>query len=90
MTRSSYKLPYVARSLNSNYGISQNNFKLLQPTLIYQRSSTILPKMIGKTVKIHSGQKFVNYLITSYVIGYKFGEFAPTKKRARFKKKKNR
>lgn len=60
----------------------------LSSTLVYQRSSTILPEMIGNNVKIHAGQKFVKFMITEHTVGYKFGEFAPTKKRALYKKKK--
>nr|AOC61512.1 ribosomal protein S19 [Rhexinema sarcinoideum] len=100
MTRSSYKLPYTARSLKTKNCFYQQNSIL--PSLkenkggeppvfsIYQRSSTIIPEMIGNTVKVHSGQKFVKLNITEHTVGYKFGEFAPSKKRALYKKKKKR
>jgi small subunit ribosomal protein S19 len=60
------------------------------PMLLYQRSSTIVPEMIGSSVKIHTGHKWVKLLINEHLIGYKFGEFAPTKKRALYKKRKKR
>ena len=91
MTRSSYKLPYTAKSLSrlkNNLNSRINTSK--QPGIVYSRSSTITPEMIGLNVKIHSGQKFVNFLITEHTIGYKFGEFSLTKKRALYKRKKKR
>nr|AOC61554.1 ribosomal protein S19 [Gloeotilopsis planctonica] len=107
MTRSSYKIPYTARSLKNKDNLLQqkNSFLLkstpslltlanlnenkgIPPISVYQRSSTILPEMIGSTVRIHSGQKFVKLSISEHTVGYKFGEFAPSKKRALYKKKK--
>jgi ribosomal protein S19 len=58
--------------------------------LIYQRSSTIVPEMIGSSVKVHTGHKWVKLVISEHLVGYKLGEFAPTKKRALYKKKKKR
>jgi ribosomal protein S19 len=60
------------------------------PRLLYQRSSTIVPEMIGSSVQIHTGHKWVKLLINEHLVGYKFGEFAPTKKRALYKKRKKR
>lgn len=47
---------------------------------IYKRSSTITPSMIGCKVKIHNGKTFSARIITSEMVGYKFGTFAPTRK----------
>lgn len=103
MTRSCYKLPFTAKSIFRkslqkhrpgavSYGdegpFPQKTETTKAPTPLYQRGSTIVPEMLGSTVKIHSGHKFVKLIITEHVIGYKFGEFAPTKKRALYKKKK--
>ena len=35
--------------------------------------------MIGHTIAVHDGRKHVPVYITSEMIGYKLGEFAPTR-----------
>jgi small subunit ribosomal protein S19 len=96
MTRSSSKLPFTARALQTKYAflnplLKDNTLKTKHSiNHIYQRSSTILPEMIGSSVQVHTGQKFVKLVITEHTIGFKFGEFAPTKKRAQYKKKKKK
>ena len=45
------------------------------------RSMIILPSMVGKTVKIHTGKEFQLVTIQEDMIGHYFGEFAMTRKR---------
>lgn len=85
-----FSINLLASSLQKATPATQQKQVHLSSALVYQRSSTILPEMIGNNVKIHSGQKFVKFIITEHTVGYKFGEFAPTKKRALYKKKKKR
>lgn len=47
---------------------------------VWSRRSTILPIFVGTNVEIHDGKKFVNLSITKNMVGYKFGEFALTKR----------
>ena len=54
------------------------------------RQSVIIPKFIGYTVQIHNGKTFSKLKITEDMVGHKLGEFAPTRKRFNFKKKKIR
>jgi ribosomal protein S19 len=49
--------------------------------IVWSRSSVIPFFLVGFKVKIHSGKEFKNILITEDKVGYKFGEFAPTRKR---------
>jgi len=51
------------------------------------RNSIILPKFVGITFKIYNGKIFSNLTISDEMIGHKFGEFVPTKKKNSFKKK---
>ncbi len=44
-----------------------------------QRRSTILPDMIGLTFNVHNGRNFVPVNVTENHVGYKLGEFAPTR-----------
>ncbi len=45
----------------------------------WSRSSMISPEMVGHTIAIHNGQKHIPVYITEDMIGYKLGEFAPTR-----------
>ena len=45
----------------------------------WSRRSTILPKMIGLTVAVHNGTKFIPVYITDNMVGHKLGEFSPTR-----------
>jgi small subunit ribosomal protein S19 len=45
----------------------------------WSRRSTITPEMVGMTVAVHNGQKFVPVFITENTVGHKLGEFAPTR-----------
>lgn len=43
------------------------------------RSTQILPEMIGFTFAVHNGKQFISVYVTEDMIGHKFGEFAPTR-----------
>jgi small subunit ribosomal protein S19 len=45
----------------------------------WSRRSTILPEMIGHTVAVHNGKKFIPVYITENMVGQKLGEFSPTR-----------
>ena len=44
------------------------------------RGMYILPEMVGSTIGVHDGQKFVNLEIIPPMIGHSLGEFAKTRK----------
>jgi small subunit ribosomal protein S19 len=50
-----------------------------KPIKTWSRRSTILPDMIGLTFSVHNGRNFIPVYITENHIGYKLGEFAPTR-----------
>jgi small subunit ribosomal protein S19 len=50
-----------------------------KPIKTWSRRSMILPDMIGLTFSIHNGRNFVPVYITENHVGYKLGEFAPTR-----------
>ncbi|CAG8827972.1 36753_t:CDS:2, partial [Racocetra persica] len=54
---------------------------LFTPLTVWCRSSTIFPEMIGFTLRIHNGKTFFKREITQDMVGYKIGEFAPTRKK---------
>ena len=45
----------------------------------WSRRSTIVPEMIGHTIAVHNGRKFIPTFISENMVGHKLGEFAPTR-----------
>lgn len=45
------------------------------------RDIVIVPKLVGKTIEIHTGKLFQEVPITAEMIGHRLGEFAHTRKR---------
>jgi small subunit ribosomal protein S19 len=45
----------------------------------WSRRSTVLPGMVGMTFAVHNGRKFMPVYVTENMVGYKLGEFAPTR-----------
>ena len=45
----------------------------------WSRRSTIVPDMVGHTVAVHNGQKFIPVYISENMVGHKLGEFAMTR-----------
>ncbi len=50
-----------------------------KPVKTWSRRSTIVPEMVGLTFAVHNGQKFVPVFITEDMVGFKLGEFSPTR-----------
>jgi len=55
----------------------ENNTR--KPIKTWSRRSMILPEMIGLTIAVHNGRQHVPIFITEDMVGYKLGEFAPTR-----------
>ena len=78
MPRSVSKGPYVEPRLLSR--IEQMNEGAEKKILkTWSRRSTIVPEMIGHTLAIHNGKKFIPIFITENMVGHKLGEFSPTR-----------
>ena len=45
----------------------------------WSRRSTVVPEMLGATIAVHNGRKFLPIFITENMIGHKLGEFAATR-----------
>ena len=45
----------------------------------WSRRSTVIPEMVGLTLAVHNGKKFIPVFITENMVGYKLGEFAETR-----------
>ena len=45
----------------------------------WSRASTIFPEMVGHTIAVHNGRKFVPVYISENMVGHKLGEFSMTR-----------
>ncbi len=78
MARSLKKGPFVDAHLHKKVeALNTRNEKKVLKT--WSRRSTILPDMIGHTLAVHNGKKFIPVYITEQMVGHKLGEFAPTR-----------
>jgi len=78
MSRSVKKGPFVdERLLGKLKDMNAKNEKKVLKT--WSRSSTIFPDMVGHTLAVHDGRKFVPVYMTEDMVGHKLGEFAPTR-----------
>ena len=59
-------------------------------TSYISRKISITPKLIGKTLKIHNGNKVKEVTITKEMLNHKLGEFFKTRADFEFKKKKKK
>jgi len=45
----------------------------------WSRRSMIIPEMVGLTIAVHNGKKFIPVYVTENMVGHKLGEFSPTR-----------
>ena len=57
--------------------MNRNNDKKVIKT--WSRRSTVVPEMVGHTIAVHNGRKFIPVYLTENMVGHKLGEFAPTR-----------
>ena len=78
MPRSLKKGPFVDDHLEKKITVAkQTNDRRLIKT--WSRRSVILPDFVGVNIAVHNGNKFIPVFITEEMVGYKLGEFAPTR-----------
>ena len=78
MARSTKKGPFIDGHLMVKIeAMNATNDKKVLRT--WSRRSTIHPDMVGHTIAVHNGKKFIPVYVTEQMIGHKLGEFAPTR-----------
>nr|YP_010734929.1 ribosomal protein S19 [Amorphophallus coaetaneus]WEI30178.1 ribosomal protein S19 [Amorphophallus coaetaneus] len=78
MTHSKKQNPFVANHLLVK--IEKLNIKKEKEIIVtWSRASTIIPTMIGHTIAIHNGKEHLPIYIKGRMVGYKLGEFVPTR-----------
>ncbi len=77
MARSVRKGPFVDDHLLAKVDkLVNSNSKMIKT---WSRRSTVVPEMVGYTIAVHNGRKFIPVFITEEMVGHKLGEFAPTR-----------
>ena len=78
MPRSIRKGPFIDAHLAKKVAdaVANNNRK---PIKTWSRRSMIVPDMIGLTIAVHNGNRFIPVYITERMVGHKLGEFSPTR-----------
>jgi len=78
MARSTKKGPFIDDHLMKKVlKAKQEGDK--KPIKTWSRRSVIFPEFIGLTINVHNGRSFVPVFVTENHVGYKLGEFAPTR-----------
>lgn len=78
MSRSVKKGPFIQAALLKKVEAMEKSGKK-SPIKTWSRSSTIFPVFVGHTIAVHDGRKHVPVYVTEDMVGYKLGEFAPTR-----------
>ena len=78
MPRSLKKGPYVDPKLANKIEIAQET-RSNKVIKTWSRRSTIIPEMVGLTLAVHNGKKFIPVFVTENMVGHKLGEFSPTR-----------
>jgi small subunit ribosomal protein S19 len=78
MPRSLKKGPFVDDHLMKKVqkAVDTNDRQVIKT---WSRRSTITPEMVGLTIAVHNGKKFIPVFISENMVGYKLGEFSPTR-----------
>jgi len=78
----------VARSLKKGYFIDEHLREKVEEMAskgdrrvikTWSRRSTVTPEMVGHTIAVHNGMKFIPVFISENMVGHKLGEFAMTR-----------
>ncbi|MBN2233485.1 MAG: 30S ribosomal protein S19 [Deltaproteobacteria bacterium] len=77
MARSIRKGPFIDAHLIEKVERLENSRNKMIKT--WSRRSTIIPEMVGFTIAVHNGRKFIPVFVTEEMVGHKLGEFAPTR-----------
>jgi small subunit ribosomal protein S19 len=78
MTRSVKKGPFVDDHLTKKVA-ALNATREKKVIKTWSRRSTIIPDMVGHTIAVHNGRKFIPVYIAENMVGHKLGEFSPTR-----------
>jgi len=78
MGRSLRKGPFVDHHLLDKV-VKQNRESTKKPIKTWSRRSMIIPEMVGHTIEVHNGRKFIAVFVSENMVGHRLGEFSPTR-----------
>ncbi len=87
-TKNQVGVEIMGRSLKKGPNINARLIKRIQEmnnrgekkvVRTWSRACTIVPEMVGHTIAVHNGKKFVPVFLTENMVGHKLGEFSPTR-----------
>jgi small subunit ribosomal protein S19 len=78
MARSLKKGPFIDAKLLRKVQVAQEtrNARVIKT---WSRRSIIVPEMVGLTLAVHNGRKFIPVFVSENMVGHKLGEFSPTR-----------
>ena len=79
MARSVKKGAFVDKSFLAKTIEAMNKRFEKKVVKTWSRRSTVIPEMVGHTLAVHNGKKFIPVYITENMVGHKLGEFSPTR-----------
>lgn len=78
MARSLKKGPYIDAKLLKKV-MAQKSGGQRVAIKTWARACQIPPDFVGHTFAVHNGRIFVTFLVSESMVGYRLGEFAPTR-----------
>lgn len=74
--RAKWKGPYIS------YTFYQLLLEKKHTLVIQDRSATIVPALLGKTVKVYNGKIYFVFKVSQEMLGYKVGSFSSTDRKS--------
>ena len=78
MSRSLKKGAFVDASLMKRIDDMNRRFEK-KVVRTWSRRSSVTPEMVGHTLAVHNGRKFIPVYVTENMVGHKLGEFSFTR-----------
>lgn len=79
MGRSLSKGPFIDAKLAAKIQAADAKDEKRRVVKTWSRRSTVIPEMVGLTIGVHNGRKFIPVFVTENMVGHKLGEFSPTR-----------
>ena len=77
MSRSLKKGPFVDPKLLAKVAKQKSDGGAIKT---WSRASEISPEMVGYLFAVHNGKAFIEVRVSEEMVGYRLGEFSPTRK----------
>jgi small subunit ribosomal protein S19 len=79
MGRSLKKGPFIEDKLFKRVNELSSQRGKRQIIKTWSRRSTVIPEMVGLSIAVYNGKRFIPVFITENMVGHKLGEFSPTR-----------